>query len=205
MAKDKPVRTCVGSENQKREEIEKLVGLIGDTTEVRKLVEKVARLQKRQDMDEGCVREAALFGLYEAARDFDPQHKKGAKFTTFAATYMKTQIHDDARKSKRDYARYSLLDASTESISDCADDFPASDTVVQWREFIGIVKGRLSPEIWKIVSMYFLDGYTTREIADELGMNHATVRTQLIRVRNKVFPKLRQDPQILDYWNNYAA
>lgn len=92
-----------------------------------------------------------------------------------------------AREAFRVRGRHAETSALTYERGFCVDTTDAMDV---WRALAG-----LSPHLRDVTVLFYFDDLKTEEIAEILGVAHATVRTRLARARERLRPVLLDDTE----------
>jgi len=136
--------------------------------------------------------DAVQDALLAAYRHLD-QFKGTAKMTTWLTSIVTNSALSQLRKRPR-HSHVSLDERVGEDQDICvsdglADGGPNPECEYMQSErhdrLMKYVKG-LTPTLRKAMQMHFLDGLTTKEAADILGVPHSTMKSQVSRARSKL-------------------
>lgn len=135
--------------------------------------------------DEDLFQEA-MVGLYSAVNGFSPEY--GVNFKTYAYKCMRNAVLDAVKKNTA--AKNKALNSSVPIVEISGEFSPVDpeDELIrreQRREFLQKISKILSDFEFKVTVMY-LDGLSTAEIAEAMGKNPKSVDNALNRAKNKL-------------------
>lgn len=137
--------------------------------------------------------------LLSAFRHFD-QFKGDAQISTWLTTIVLNMARMQLRRRlNRRFASLVSLEtrddedfAMPEMIPDTAPDPEQTQQRVQLREFLERFAVKLSPKIRPAFRLRVLEGLTTREAAERLGISKTALKAQFFRARHQITPLLRR-------------
>ena len=143
---------------------------------------------------EDAVQEALL----SAYKHLD-QFKRTAKMTTWLTTIVRNSALMQLRKRPR-HPHVSLDERATEDHEYCVSDWladlrPSPEGACIGSELHGnLMKSvkKLSPSLRKVIQLRHMDGLTTGEAAQILGLSEGTVKAQVSRARTKLKRLMRE-------------
>ena len=186
--------------------------------------QRLVNKHKRAGQDSNYLGEVRL-AVVRAAQHYNAS--EGRPFANYANTAIKHAVWKASSKDKvtripkkrlsdlREHSRKLIEDSDSlpfDILPDGDDDGSGAGTCVpvfrtrspevnaRCHEILDIVRESLPPQYAEILWL-FVQGYKTREIASELGENHNTIRSRLVRAREK----LKQDPRMAEYWGLFSA
>ena len=117
-----------------------------------------------------------------------------AQFTNWVKTLSKNSILDSL-KSKR----MKFSDVETNELNDLNLDFVDIDSIDNTNQIIAndikLAISKLTPRYKKIFELYYINNYSHDEIADELGINVGTSKSNLFKAKIKL-------SEMLKHYNN---
>ena len=136
---------------------------------------------KSVDIDE--LKSAAYLGLTQAAISFDPNF--GVEFATHAIPRIKGAMGDYLRELQWGPKSMQSLDLPIGEET-------LGDTVIQKNQSheITILDG-LEDRSKEIVSMYYIEGFTLKEIGSKIGVKESRVSQLLSETRNRLQQRLK--------------
>lgn len=138
-------------------------------------------LPRRIDLDD--LKSAAYYGLMDAARKFDAT--KNIAFGAYAKFRIMGEIQDFIRRSYRDFERCKIsLDQPDENGNVLADSI-AQKTVKSTDFFEDTVK-QLSDLDKNVVTLYYVDDLSLKEIGLKIGVSESRVSQLLKRSKETV-------------------
>lgn len=140
--------------------------------------QKKKHLPKFVDLED--LKSAAYLGLVEAANRFDP--KFGVKFSTFAYTRIFGAIYDYLRSQYRINHNQTVISIDAPKYHDggCLADSLVAKPDSKSEEIFEFVTYNMSAQAKKIIRYYFIDGYSMKEIGQELQLSESRI-CQLIK------------------------
>ena len=172
----------------------------GDRQAFRALVERfehdvaatvVAMLGPGAEVDD--VVQEVFIRFYEAL----PQFRGEAKVSTYLKRIAINRSLDELRRRKRTLARFLSRDDASASVPEPGAE---GDDEVDRRERRALVHraiGSLPPKHRAVVVLRLIEGYSTEETAEMLGVAYGTVLSRLNRARNKLRTVLKPYLEIL--------
>lgn len=132
-----------------------------------------------QDED---MQQEGMFGLWKACLTYDPS---GYKFSTYAGTCILNQVRMAMRQQAKQPSTISLNtpilgeDKTVGELGDLIEDpVPSIDVgYISWKEYFS----KLKPTEQQIVNLK-LQGYTFKQISQQLGMKQTTIQMKLYRI-----------------------
>lgn len=119
--------------------------------------------------------------------------KSPAQFTSWLKMLSKNSVIDSIRK------RQNIYDISEHELNGLNLDFIDTDAIDNFEEImsndIDIAISKLSPKYKKVFQLFYIQNYNHNEIADELGINVSTSKTNLLRAKLKL-------SKLLQHYNN---
>ena len=119
--------------------------------------------------------------------------KSPAQFTSWVKMLSKNSVIDSIRK------RQNIYDISEHELNGLNVDFIDIDAIDNFEEImsndIDIAISKLSPKYKKVFQLFYIQNYNHNEIADELGINVSTSKTNLLRAKLKL-------SKLLQHYNN---
>ena len=119
--------------------------------------------------------------------------KSPAQFTSWLKMLSKNSVIDSIRK------RQNIYDISEHELNGLNVDFIDIDAIDNFEEImsndINIAISKLSPKYKKVFQLFYIQNYSHNEIADELGINVSTSKTNLLRAKLKL-------SKLLQHYNN---
>jgi RNA polymerase sigma factor (sigma-70 family) len=119
--------------------------------------------------------------------------KSPAQFTSWLKMLSKNSVIDSIRK------RQNIYDISEHELNGLNVDFIDIDAIDNFEEImsndINIAISKLSPKYKKVFQLYYIENYSHNEIADELGINVSTSKTNLLKAKLKL-------SKLLQHYNN---
>jgi len=149
------------------------------------LANKIAYKRKKSlpnFIDIEDLKSAAYLGLTEAANRFDSS--KGFSFSTFAYIRIFGAIQDYLRQ--QDYLK--IKPDSKDGILDC---FSSKDYFNE-KEFLDHFCFNLDNNAKKIISYYFIEGYSMKEIGKKMKCSESRVSQLLSKYKLKIKNKLQK-------------
>ncbi len=171
---------------------------IGEEEQIRAnihLVRSCIRPYFLQGGDYDDLYQEGMLGLLSAVRSYDPG--RNDSFQAYAALCIRRRVIDAVR---RDATRRSHLELEQNSVEEVFDryalgasaDPEASILAIETaKEIKSTLSGMLSPFEVSVLDRY-LEGYTSSEIADQLGRARKSVDNAIKRVRQKLAKYLSQ-------------
>jgi len=146
-------------------------------------VEKKKSLPSWVSLDD--LKSAAYFGLVDAANKFDPERL--ISFGTYAKWRIAGEMLDFIRESCRDTERCSIsLDSTDENGVSLASKIPQGVPVTDFDEFFEDLTKNLADLDRNILSMYYVDDLSLKEIGGKIGVSESRVSQLLKRSREHV-------------------
>ncbi len=143
--------------------------------------EKKKSLPKKVDIDE--LKSAAYFGLIDAAQKFNPAK---SSFGTYARWRIVGEIMDFIRESCRDYSRCGIsLDQPDENGNCMAESIPQKLNN-NLNEFLEEATKKLNDLDKNILTMYYIQDMTMKEIGCQIGVSESRVSQVLKQTRDTI-------------------
>jgi RNA polymerase sigma-70 factor (ECF subfamily) len=130
------------------------------------------------------VHRSLLVGFREAKFDIStPENLLALALTLLRRKVARQWRH--LRRQKRLETGGSSMDLLPRILADLSAPEPDPADAAEFQEQLERLCRRLDATDRQILTLR-LDGYTTAEIADQLGMNHVTVRVRIVRLRERL-------------------
>jgi RNA polymerase sigma factor (sigma-70 family) len=119
--------------------------------------------------------------------------KSPAQFSAWVKMVSKNSVIDSIRK------RRDTTDISEDKLNNLNSYFINTDVIDNFGEVmsndINVAISNLSPKYKKVFQLYYIENYSHNEIADELGINVSTSKTNLLKAKLKL-------SKLLQHYNN---
>ena len=119
--------------------------------------------------------------------------KSPAQFSSWVKMVSKNSVIDSIRK------RRDTTDISEDKLNNLNSYFINTDVIDNFSEVmsndINLAISNLSPKYKKVFQLYYIENYSHNEIADELGINVSTSKTNLLKAKLKL-------SKLLQHYNN---
>lgn len=119
--------------------------------------------------------------------------KSPAQFSSWVKMVSKNSVIDSIRK------RRDTTDISEDKLNNLNSYFINTDVIDNFSEVmsndINLAISNLSPKQKKVFQLYYIENYSHNEIADELGINVSTSKTNLLKAKLKL-------SKLLQHYNN---
>ena len=119
--------------------------------------------------------------------------KSPAQFSAWVKMVSKNSVIDSIRK------RRDTTDISEDKLNNLNSYFINTDVIDNFEEImsndINVAISNLSPKQKKVFQLYYIENYSHNEIADKLGINVSTSKTNLLKAKLKL-------SKLLQHYNN---
>ncbi|WP_458861870.1 sigma-70 family RNA polymerase sigma factor [Acidaminobacterium chupaoyuni] len=136
------------------------------------------------------LEQEGMIGLLKAIRGYDPA--KSDSFEAYAVLCIRRQIYDAVKKSQRKDGHLTVISASEDQVSDRVSNIKVQqdpETEVLAKESALEIQSALSGLLSAFetsVLRYYLEGYTTSQIAQMLKKENKSVDNAIQRIRRKL-------------------
>lgn len=141
---------------------------------------------KNKEESEDLTQDIIIY-LFSAINKFDGSEPK--KLTQWVKIITKHKVIDYIRSKKISYNQLNDLDLN--SISETMDLGFLDSNLTLYDIILGEVK-KLSPQYKKVFELYYIDNYNHEEIAEELGLNVGTSKSNLFKAKRKLLQSLNK-------------
>lgn len=129
-------------------------------------------------------------------------YRGGAKFTTWLYRITRNVLFETARRQQR---RGSLL-AAREELHGIAAEVDSPEDTIDWGRLNALLLDYLAalpPRQREVFMLADLEGFVPVEIADLLGVEQVTVRTNLLKARRAIRSRmLREQPKLMEEYRS---